>query len=80
MPFGLGQWEILILAAVLVLIFGSARLPRIGRDLGRNLREVKRTVEEIDPRTQLKELEAPKPKPSPESQEARRAPSTTDGL
>lgn len=78
MPFGLGQWEILILGVVLVLIFGSSRLPRIGRDLGRNLREVKRTVEEIDPRTQLKELEAPKA--PPESQEARRAPSATDGL
>jgi sec-independent protein translocase protein TatA len=59
MPFGVGQWEILALAVVLVLLFGSSRLPKIGRDLGRSLREVKETVEGVDPRTSLKELERP---------------------
>lgn len=57
MPFGIGQWEILILGAVLVLLFGSSRLPRIGRDLGRSLREVRQTVEGVDPRTAMRELE-----------------------
>ena len=42
---------------VLVLLFGSSRVPKIARDLGRSVREVKETVEGIDPRTSLKELE-----------------------
>jgi sec-independent protein translocase protein TatA len=75
MPFGIGQWELLVLAAVLVLIFGTARLPRIGRDLGRNVREFRRTVEEIDPRQPLKELEAPREPPvTSDATEATRAP------
>jgi len=57
MPFGVGQWEIIVLVAVLVLLFGSSRVPKIARDLGRSVREVKETVEGIDPRTSLKELE-----------------------
>jgi TatA/E family protein of Tat protein translocase len=67
MPFGVGQWEILALAVVLVLIFGSSRVPKLARDLGRSIREVRETVEGVDPRTQLKELERPadpdEPKP-----------------
>jgi sec-independent protein translocase protein TatA len=36
-----GLWEILILAFVIVLLFGSTRLPAAGRYLGRGLREFK---------------------------------------
>ena len=57
MPF-VGQWELILLGAVLLLIFGSSQLPRIGRQLGRGAREYQKTVAEIDPRRQLKELEA----------------------
>jgi sec-independent protein translocase protein TatA len=59
MPFGIGQWELIVLGVVVLLIFGSSRLPKIGRDLGRSLREMKETVEDIDPRKPIKELERP---------------------
>jgi len=59
MPFGVGQWEILALVVVLVLLFGSSQVPKIARNLGRSLREVKETVEGVDPRESLKELERP---------------------
>jgi len=36
-----GLWEILILAFVIVLLFGSTRLPAFGRYLGRGMREFK---------------------------------------
>jgi sec-independent protein translocase protein TatA len=52
-PFGLGIWEIVILAVVLVLLFGSKGLPSMARRLGTGIREVKDAVEEIDPRTAL---------------------------
>lgn len=40
----IGVWEILILLAVLMLLFGSSRLPQMGRSLGRGLREFKDSV------------------------------------
>lgn len=63
MPFG--QWEILVLGAVLMLLFGSTRLPRIGRDLGRSLREMRETVEGVDPRRTLRELGPGEPPDDP---------------
>jgi sec-independent protein translocase protein TatA len=61
MPFGIGQWELLILVAVLVLIFGTSKVPRIARELGSGIREMRKTVTDVDPRTPLRELEAPPP-------------------
>lgn len=59
MPFGVGQWELIVLGVILLLIFGSAKVPQMARDLGKSVRELKETVEDVDPRTPLKELEAP---------------------
>ena len=39
-----GVWEILILMAVLMMLFGTSRLPQMGRSLGRGLREFKDSV------------------------------------
>jgi sec-independent protein translocase protein TatA len=50
------HWELIILAIALVLIFGSKRLPEIGRSLGRGARELKQTVSEVDPRQDLKRV------------------------
>ena len=56
------HWELIILAIALVLLFGSKRLPEIGRSLGRSARELKQTVSEADPRQDLKRvLEDDKP-------------------
>ena len=38
MPFGLGIWEILILAGVLVLLFGAKGAPAMARRLGTGVR------------------------------------------
>ncbi|HWD45372.1 MAG TPA: twin-arginine translocase TatA/TatE family subunit [Actinomycetota bacterium] len=35
----IGSWELLIIIAVLVALFGPSRLPAIGRSLGEGLRE-----------------------------------------
>jgi TatA/E family protein of Tat protein translocase len=53
MPFGLGIWEIVILAGVLVLLFGAKGVPQAARRLGTGVREMKDAVDEIDPRRML---------------------------
>ncbi len=64
MPFGLGIWEIVILAVVLVLLFGSKGAPAMARRLGTGLREVKDAVTEMDPRSLLDSEDEPS-KPAP---------------
>ena len=44
MPFGIGIWEILILLLVLLLVFGPKRLPEMGRQLGKGMREFKDSI------------------------------------
>jgi sec-independent protein translocase protein TatA len=39
MPGWIGPWELLIVLAVVLLIFGPKRLPQLGRSLGRGARE-----------------------------------------
>ena len=73
MPFGIGHWELLVLGAVLLLVFGTSRVPQVARQLGLGLREVRRTVDEVDPRRPLRELEgAPDDAEAPAAEPARR--------
>jgi len=51
MPFGLGIWEIVILAVILVLLFGSKGAPAMARRLGTGVREMKDAVSDMDPRS-----------------------------
>ncbi len=74
MPFGIGIWELLILLLVLLLVFGPKRLPEMGRQLGRGMREFKDSVtgsgndDEEDVSTEL---------PPPETVESEPAESTS---
>ena len=55
-----GHWELALLALVLLLLFGAKRVPQIGRQLGRSVRELKDTVGQVDPREDVRRaLEAP---------------------
>ena len=38
------MWELVIIFAVLLLLFGARRLPELGRSLGRGMREFKEAV------------------------------------
>ena len=69
MPGPLSVWELLIILAVLLLLFGAKRLPEMGRSLGRGMREFKDAVTgkiddeergELPPQTPS----APPPQPS----------------
>jgi sec-independent protein translocase protein TatA len=55
-----GHWELIVLGLVLLLLFGAKRVPMIGRQLGRSVRELKDTVRDVDPREDIRQgLEAP---------------------
>jgi TatA/E family protein of Tat protein translocase len=68
MPFGsVGIWEVVLILAVLLLVFGAKRLPEIGSALGRGIREFKGSIKEIEgeinrpsDRAELPRSEAPR--------------------
>jgi len=49
MPFGLQPIHLIIIAVVALLIFGPAKLPELGRALGRGINEFKRGAKDIVP-------------------------------
>jgi len=42
--FGLGFWEILLIALLILLFFGTSRLPEIGRSVGTLVGKLKRAA------------------------------------
>ena len=74
-----GHWELIALAVVILLLFGSKQVPTIARQLGRGVREVKDTVRDVDVRDDMRramepdaEEKPPRPPDAPED-EARAA-------
>ena len=45
--FGIGMQELLLILLICVLIFGAAKLPEIGKALGRTIKEFKKSMKEI---------------------------------
>ncbi len=44
--FGLGTWELLLFMVVVLLLFGSSRLPSLMRNLGKSATEFKKGMRE----------------------------------
>ena len=47
--FGLGPTELIIIAIIVILIFGAKRIPDIGKGLGGAIREFKNVKKELRP-------------------------------
>jgi TatA/E family protein of Tat protein translocase len=45
--FGIGLPELMIVLVVAVIMFGGAKLPQIGRSLGKGIKEFKKVVKEM---------------------------------
>ncbi|HOB28551.1 MAG: twin-arginine translocase TatA/TatE family subunit [Dethiobacteria bacterium] len=57
MPFGssIGLMEIIVILAVVLVIFGPAKLPEVGRSIGRGMREFKQAFNEMGKAFSLEE-------------------------
>lgn len=61
--FGMqGPWEIILILLIVLLLFGSKKLPELARSLGKSLNEFKRGQAESPP-------EKDEEKPAPESEQ-----------
>jgi sec-independent protein translocase protein TatA len=47
--FGIGGTELLIILAIVLLLFGGAKLPQLARGLGQSMKEFKKASKEDDP-------------------------------
>ena len=74
MPFGLGIWEIVILAGILVLLFGAKGAPGMARRLGSGVKEMKDAVTEMDPRSILDPKDKPAEAPQRELEASKAVP------
>jgi len=59
----LSIWHILILVAVITLLFGTKRLPEIGKSIGKGIQEFKRGLQDA-----TASAETPPPPPAPPEQ------------
>ncbi|MGX7828373.1 Sec-independent protein translocase subunit TatA [Actinokineospora sp. 24-640] len=66
----LGPWEILIIAVVIVLLFGARKMPQMARSLGQSMRILKaetKVMKDEDPET-VAQAKAETPAPVPPQQ------------
>ncbi|MSR23193.1 MAG: twin-arginine translocase TatA/TatE family subunit [Gemmatimonadetes bacterium] len=64
---GLSMWELILIFAVVLLLFGAKRIPEIGSSIGKGIREFKSSLKDIEGELKLPPDQAkPKPGPAPE--------------
>jgi sec-independent protein translocase protein TatA len=44
MPFKLGPWELILILAIVVVLFGAKRLPEMGKGIGEGIKNFKKSI------------------------------------
>jgi TatA/E family protein of Tat protein translocase len=52
---GLGMQELIIVLVILLLLFGSTRLPQLARGMGKSIREFKKGIGEGETESEIEE-------------------------
>lgn len=60
MPFRMGPWEIALILAIILIVFGVGKLPQVGGAVGRGLRAFRRG--QAGEEAEEEEEEEPEPK------------------
>lgn len=60
MPFRIGPWEIALILAIILIVFGVGKLPQVGGAIGKGLRAFKKGQRGED--DEEEETEKPQPK------------------
>jgi len=45
--FGLGGWEVILILAVILVLFGAKKLPELAKGLGQGIKEFKKATNEV---------------------------------
>ena len=64
MPFRMGPWEIALILAIILIIFGVGKLPQVGGAIGKGLRAFKKGQAGEDAEEEEKKKESARPKKS----------------
>lgn len=60
--FGLGGWEVLLIFAVVLVLFGAKKLPELAKGLGTGIKEFKKATREVTDEIHNSATETPQPK------------------
>lgn len=77
--FGLGQWEILLIGGVVILLFFSRRIPEVMRSLGTGITQFKKGVKEGEEQAHAEEEQKILPPPAQPASGALKAGDDADG-
>jgi sec-independent protein translocase protein TatA len=61
--FGLGGWEIVLILAVVLLLFGARKLPELAKGLGTGIKEFKKATREVTDEIQNADTNSSTPTP-----------------
>ena len=62
MPFRLGPWEIGLILAIILIVFGVGKLPQIGGAVGKGLRSFRKAQSGEEEDEEEEKQEQPKPR------------------
>lgn len=58
--FGLGSSEIILILVVVLVVFGAAKLPQIGKGMGEAIKNFKKSVKDVEDATDITPITAKK--------------------
>ena len=61
--FGVGGWEVILILAVVLLLFGAKKLPDLAKGLGTGIKEFKKATREVTDEIQNAASDTPAPAP-----------------
>jgi len=65
--FGIGGWEVILILAVVLILFGAKKLPDLAKGLGSGIKEFKKATREVTDEIQNAGNDHPVPPVAPKS-------------